>query len=281
VTGSAEVPRIALPAPARGLGLSSTFPRIARQLRRWSYKLTSALGIRRGLKIRGKAGAGGAYFKEITAESLQRALSKKGRGWKDYRVTFPDGTKLPIRCSPQRVFDDLMGPLGYDAGQALLAPLLEIIRPGARLLLVRAGTGAAGAWLGSAVGTSGGVVALEDDEQSVTFATRRYPRANVAFEHGSVESLTGETDGAFDGAAVVRPLPQLEAQPTLAEVWRVIAPGGWALIACGRGGGEGDAVAAILRALPGIDATGVRSDTATGPDIVFATKLGAPAPRGK
>ena len=236
------------------------------------HRLQSALGIRRGVKVRG------AYFKELTAESLQRALSKKGRGWKDYRVTFPDGAKLVIRCSPQRVFDDLMGPLGFDAGQGVLAPLLEIIRPGARALLIQAGTGAAGAWLGAAVGSSGAVVALDEDEQSVAFAAKRYPRPNVSHEQGSVEELTGETDASFDGAVVVRPLPLAQLEIALPEIWRVVMPGGWALVSCTPG--EGDAVAAILKGLPAGEATGIRTDASGGPDMVFATKLADEGPRG-
>jgi SAM-dependent methyltransferase len=246
--------------------------RALRQVRRWSHKLQSALGIRRGVKVRG------AYFKELTAESLQRALSKKGRGWKDYRVTFPDGAKLVIRCSPQRIFDDLMGPLGFDAGQGILAPLLEIIRPGSRLLLVNAGTGAAGAWLGAAVGSSGAVVALEQDEQSVTFAAKRYPRPNVSYERGSVEELTGETDASFEGAVVIRPIEAGIVDAALTEIWRVVAPGGWLLISCGAG--QGDAVSAHLKRLPAGDATGIRSDATGGPDLVFATKLSEPLPNG-
>lgn len=242
--------------------------RAGRRVRRLLGRVRSALGLRRGVKVHG------VYYKELTAESLQRALSKKGRGWKEYRVTFPDGTKQVIRASPDRVFDDVMAPLGYDAGQGLLAPLLEIIRPGSRLLLINAGTGAAAAWLGAAVGRSGAVVALEPDEQSVAFAVRRYPRHNVAFEHAGIEGLRGETDGAFDGSAVMRALPQNDAA-TLAEVWRVIAPGGWLLLACAPGTGE--AAAAVLRTLPGLDGVGVRADGpgSTSPDLVFATRLPA------
>jgi len=267
VAGSAA-PRFALPRQ-RGT-LRVAIDRFTRQLRRWSHRFQSAIGIRRGVKVRG------AYFKELSAESLQRALSKKGRGWKDYRVTFPDGSKLVIRCSPQRIFDDLMGPLGFDAGQGILAPLLEIIRPGSRLLLVQAGTGAAGAWLGAAVGSSGAVVALEEDEQSVTFAAKRYPRPNVSYEQGSVEELTGETDASFEGAVIVRPLSVQAMDVALPEVWRVVAPGGWLLVSCAAG--QGEAVSSLLKGLPAGDATGIRSDGAGGPDLVFATKLSEPPP---
>lgn len=253
--------------PVRGV-FRIAISRIGRQVRRWTHKVQSALGIRRGVKVRG------AYFKELTAESLQRALSKKGRGWKDYRVTFPDGTKLMIRCSAQRVFDDLMGPLGFDAGQGVIAPLLEIIRPGSRVLLLNAGTGAAGAWLGAAVGASGAVVALEEDEQSVAFAARRYPRPNVSYELGSVGELTGETDASFEGAAVLRPIRAGEEEHALTELWRVLAPGGWLLVMCPSGHGE--AIAALLKSLPAGDAAGLRSDGQGGPDLVFATKLAEP-----
>lgn len=241
--------------------------RLMRRLRRWLGRARSAIGLRRGVKVHG------VYYKERSSESLQRALSKKGRGWKDYRVTFPDGSKQIIRASAQRVYDDIMAPLGYDAGQGLLASLLEIIRPGSRLLLVNAGTGAAAAWLGAAVGGSGAVVALEPDEQSVAFAARRYPRHNVAFEHGGLDGVRGETDGAFDGAAVLRPLPASELETALADIWRVIAPGGWLLVACTTG--EGELVAGVVRSMPDVDGVGVRADgpSSPSPDLVFATRL--------
>lgn len=255
--------------PVRGV-VNIAISRASRQLRRWSHRVRSSLGIRRGVKVRG------AYYKELTAESLQRALSRKGRGWKDYRVTFPDGSKLIIRCSAQRVFDDLMGPLGFDAGQGVIAPLIEIIRPGSRLLLLNAGTGAAGAWLGAAVGRSGAVVALEEDEQSVAFASRRYPRPNVSFERGSIDELTGETDASFEGAAVLRPLLPGEEASALREVWRIVAPGGWLLVTCAPG--QGEAITALIKTLPAGDAAGLRSDGLGGPDLVFATKAAEPAP---
>jgi SAM-dependent methyltransferase len=255
--------------PTRAGLLREAAQRATSHLRRWLGRARSAVGLRRGVKVQG------VYYKELSAESLQRALSKKGRGWKEYRVTFPDGGKQVIRASAQRVYDDVMAPLGYDAGQGLLAPLLEIIRPGSRLLLVNAGTGSAAAWLGAAVGGSGAVVALETDEQSVTFAARRYPRRNVAFEHAGLEGLRGETGGAFDGAAVLRPMADIELAAGLAETWRVIAPGGWLLVACTAGTGEH--AAGVLRSLPGIDGVGVRADgpASSSPDLVFATRLPA------
>lgn len=258
-------PKADAPEPPRPL--REITGRLSRHLRRWLGRARSAIGLRRGIKVHG------VYYKELSAESLQRALSRKGRGWKEFRVTFPDGSKQIIRASAQRVFDDIMGPLGYDAGQGVLAPLLEIIRPGSRLLLVNAGTGAAAAWLGAAVGRSGAVVALESDEQSVLFAAKRYPRHNIAIELGGAEGLRGETDGSFHGAAVLQPVPGEAGHVALTEIWRVIAPGGWMLAACAPGTGE--SVAAAIRDLPNVDGTGVRDDGAsrTGHDLVFATRL--------
>jgi hypothetical protein len=270
VSAAAAAPAVTQAKGAIGLAAS----RLSRQFKRWLHRLQSALGIRRGVRVRG------AYFKELTAESLPRAFSRKGRGWKDYRVTFPDGSKQMIRCSPQRVFDDLMGPLGFDAGQGVLAPLLEIIRPGARIILLRGGTGAAAAWLGAAVGSSGAVVALEEDEQSALFALKRYPRPNISFENGAIEELTGETDGSFDGAAVVRPTSLQDGGTALRELWRVVAPGGWMLVCCEPG--TGDAIVSFLKSLPLGDATALRPDGARSPDLVFATKRPEPgetAPR--
>lgn len=266
--------RPALEPPARPSRLGELTGRLSRHLRRWLGRARSAIGLRRGVKVQG------VYYKELAAESLQRALSRKGRGWKEYRVTFPDGSKQIIRASPQRVFDDIMGPLGYDAGHGVLAPLLEIIRPGSRLLLMNAGTGSAAAWLGAAVGRSGAVVALESDEQSVSFAAKRYPRQNVSIELGAADGLRGETDGSFHGAAVLRPATEDPGQIALAEVWRVVAPGGWMLLMCPTG--RGDSIAAMARELPGVDGAGVRSDAATGssPDLVFVTRRAEESQKG-
>ena len=183
-------------------------------------QLRRALGLRRG------APADGAYYKETSTEPLQQALDT-GR-FKQYRVTFPDGSKMFIHASPGRVFHDL----APDPRLAKAAPLIEKIGPGWRVLDLGAGTGVAAAALSDRVGESGGVVAIEDDAESVEFAQRRYPAPSVAYERSSALSLAGETDGAFDAVLALRPWPSMghDQDRLPGEVWRLVAPGGYVLI---------------------------------------------------
>lgn len=169
----------------------------------------------------------GVYYKELSPESLQRALSRRGVGHKDYRVTFPDRTKQIIRCSREHIFADLMGPVGVDR----LEQLLPLVRPGSRVLEFGAGTGYRANWLSFVVGPSGGIVAIADDPADVQFAQRRYSRSNIAFERAEDFGLAGETDGAFDGVVVLSPPPDEDMRRTLlAELWRLTADGGVMLV---------------------------------------------------
>jgi SAM-dependent methyltransferase len=188
---------------------------------RFKHRVRSLVGLRRGFKVQG------FYYKETSTELLAKALSRKGSGEKEYRVTFPDGSKLLVHCSLRRPFADIMGPVAlqhYQRAQAM-------IRPGMRVVTAPCGTGHAVAWLAERVGPSGAVVALDADAESITYAQRRYARANVAFEPGGAASLAGEIDGSFDAAFSVR-LDAEELDASLArEMWRVVAPGGWILLA--------------------------------------------------
>lgn len=238
--GFAEASAVLGSARARARLLTA---RLTAEVRSW-------LGIRRGLRIAGGSGpageAGGAvgggggggggheaaglYYKELTSEPLARALSKKGSGKKDYRVTFAGGDKMIVRCSAERCYADVMGPEGLSRWTRL-EPLL---RPGSRVLEIcgaPACTGYTSAWLARTVGESGAVLAVIADEQGAAFAARRYARPNLAFEamdRPLREVLSGETDNSFD--AVVCALPEgpgIDPQTAMAEAWRVVAPGGW------------------------------------------------------
>lgn len=243
---------------------------------RLKHRLRSLLGLRRGFKVpigggekRGPGesssaahGAGGrrerasqgVYYKEISTELLGKAFSRRGKGEKEYRVTFPDGTKMRIHCSLKRPYADVMGPVmlpHYERAQAM-------IRPGMRVLTMPSGTGYAAAWLAERVGPSGAVVAIEPDRESTSYAQRRYPRANVAFEQGGPVALAGEVDGAFHAGFVVHPEgSEIEAR-SLAEVWRVVAPGGWLLAVCSteRSRAEMDALVRELAPSPPLEEGG-------------------------
>src|SRR5262249_6797600 len=88
----------------------------------------------------------------------------------------------------------------------------------------------------------------DPDEESIAFARRRYPLANVAFEIGGIEDLSGETDGAFDAAVAVDSFgslaPSGQSSPdhadagkpdrrltVMSELWRIVGTPGWLYLA--------------------------------------------------
>lgn len=226
----------------------------------WVEQCRSAAGVRKGVTLGDWSGS--AYYKELSSERLARALSPRGQGHKSYRVTFPDGSKLVIQCSRQRLYADLVGPEGLARYQRLA----NVLRPGMRVLEIAAPpmhTGYTTAWLTRAAapeGGPGGVVSINPDEQAVRFAGKRYALPNMSIEHEALSplnALIGETDGAFDVAVCVG-LPgdasaRVERVDILKEVWRVLAVGGWLL--AGTGMGEhtenASAIRDDVRALPG------------------------------
>jgi SAM-dependent methyltransferase len=204
--------------------ISGAVPRSspARTFWRLKHRVRSLLGARRGFKV------DGFYYKETATELLARALSRKGKGEKEYRVTFPDGSKMMIHCSMRRPYADLMGPVMLPQFQRAQG----MIRPGMRVLAAPCGTGNAVRWLSERVGPSGAVVALDTDAESIAYAQRRYARPNVAFECSGVAGLSGEIDGSFDAAFVISLDPGGIRADQASEVWRVTAPGGWVLLGC-------------------------------------------------
>jgi SAM-dependent methyltransferase len=177
----------------------------------------SLLGIRRSFTIEG------VKYKELSAEPLWRALSRRGSGQKEYAVSFAGGRKMRIVVTPTRAYADLTGPVLLDEYRLAEA----FIRPGMRVAALRSGTGYAGAWLSAMVGPSGSVVALDDDAEAIRYARRRYRLENVAFEVGGHEALAGEIDGAFDAVVAVRALrTDDDAAAITAELWRALSPGG-------------------------------------------------------
>jgi 2-polyprenyl-3-methyl-5-hydroxy-6-metoxy-1,4-benzoquinol methylase len=173
--------------------------------------------------------AAGVRYREITAERLRHALSRQGPGSKDYKASFPGGRSMVITCTPVRVFADITGPR--------LQPVLErieaVLRPGMRVLIVEGGTGYMAEWVAARVAPSGAVVSLDRDHQSIMYAQRRYRIANTAFEHAGVDALAGETDHAFNGVIALESLKEGDDPvPFLKELWRVVAPEGWMVVAC-------------------------------------------------
>lgn len=180
--------------------------------------------MRRALGIRRTVAVDGIAYQELTAEPLWRSLSPGGPGYKEYQARFADGTRRLIRCTRDRVYADVAGPVMLPRYRRLE----QIVTPGSRILDVGCGTGYASAWLAERVASSGAVVAIDPDEESVEFASKRYPVSNLAFDLGLEETLAGETDGVFDGVIALggaRERDRLDR--ILPELWRVLRPDGW------------------------------------------------------
>jgi ubiquinone/menaquinone biosynthesis C-methylase UbiE len=115
---------------------------------------------------------------------------------------------------------------------SLYEACIPCLRPGMRVLDLACSTGWSADWLARQLGPSGTVVALDRDREAITYAGARYRAGAIAFEHGFVEALAGELDGAFSGAIAVGALTQRDdAAKSLKEVWRTIEPGGFLVVA--------------------------------------------------
>lgn len=212
----------------------STAPHQPNRLKELRQQLRLLLGLRNSTTI------DGVRYVERTHEPLRRAISSKGKGFKDYEVTFRDGERMRIRYTPDRVYADLVGPPAL----APYRPADELIRPGMRLLELDAGSGYGAAWLAQRVGPAGAIVALEEDGESAHFAKRRYLLSNVAIERGSTEALEGELNGSFEGIIALRVLrEQTQRAARLKELWRVLAPAGWLMVG---GPAAGESITSIL-----------------------------------
>lgn len=233
-----------------------------KRLHRFKAMLRRFLHLRSGIKI------DGVYYKELTAMPLARALSQRGPGQKAYRVTFRDRSKQIIHATLQRHYGDLAGPVRLGRYEGVR----DRLRPGMRVLDVGCGTGYTSAWLAQQVGLYGAVVALDADEESVTFAQRRYAVQNIAFELHERTSLDGETDESFDGVVWLQWIPG-ENDQMLRELWRVLTPGGWLLLGPAP---EADGEAGILNTLQAAepDQSGSPSDSQPATRAVIAARRG-------
>ncbi|MCK6477652.1 MAG: methyltransferase domain-containing protein, partial [Phycisphaerales bacterium] len=195
--------------------------RAMRRTARVMEQLRAALGLQRTSTV------AGVRYTETSSESLRRALSRRGSGTKEYLADFPTGQRLTLRCTPSRVYADLMEPRLLPCYEILL----PYLRPGMRALDFGCSTGYGSAWLLDAVGPSGAVVAVDRDREGVEYAALRYASPNAAFEVGWTEALAGETDGAFDLVVSVDAFRESDDfNATIRELWRVLKPGGWMLI---------------------------------------------------
>lgn len=189
--------------------------------RGFARRLRRVLGIRRSFNV------DGIRYKEVATEPLRYALSRRGSGSKEYDVLFRNGARLRVTCTHERVFADLVPPPTLP----VFLRAERLLRPGMRVAVLPCGTGYAAAVVSGRVAPSGAVVALDQDEKSIEFARLRYPIQNISFECGGLDHLSGETDGAFDAVIATAPHAISSDQKRVADLWRLVGPGGWLLIA--------------------------------------------------
>lgn len=177
----------------------------------------------------------GLLYTALGTTPLLATLHARGEARYEARFDEWDEHRPPtmlIRCSGDRPYEDLLGPIVLDA----YTPVEPLIRPGSRVLDARCRTGAGAAWLGALAGPSGSVLALDPDEEAITFARRRYAdtrAAHIAFERGGIDALAGELDGAFDAVVATGALPNDDDERCVRELWRVVRPGGILYVAEG------------------------------------------------
>ncbi len=164
-------------------------------------------------------------YRPLSRITLAKALAPEGPGQLEFVVTFPANTPptraaMRIRATRDRRFADLEPedpPFRH-----LTAAAIETVRPGDRVVILGAGTGALTAALAEHVGPSGAVTAFETDAQSVAFARARYPAPNAAHERLGRSTVTAEPAGAAE-SIVVTPLVPPQS-PT--DLWhRITSPG--------------------------------------------------------
>ncbi|MEO1584487.1 MAG: hypothetical protein AAFR96_07940 [Planctomycetota bacterium] len=196
----------------------------------------------------------GITYKPLARTTLDRALAPEGPGSLDYAVTFPLTTDYPrrhirIRATQSRYFHDLAQNTttttttnnNSDPDSLLAQAAAQAIRPGARVLILGAGTGYIAATLAEHVGPAGAVTAFEADAQSVAFARARYPAPNAAHERLSKHPLPPEPAGAAEAVLVAHRAPDQKPQ----DLWACLPTVGTLILQ-----GKHTALAEALAALP-------------------------------
>ena len=224
--------RVSVRPAARARKSKAREPRPAGTLQRFTR---AVFGITRTITV------DGVKYRERSRVSLERSLGPRGKGSKAYEVRFPAGRAMTINATETRRYADLMTVPTLSA----LTSVRRHIRPGERVLVLGAGTGAIPDLVARWTGPNGGVVALEHDHESVRFARRRYAPPSTSLERGGPELLAGELSGAFDSVIVDQGylFACESASKAWDEIWRVVAETGKVIHA----GGNGDHPASAPR----------------------------------
>ncbi|MEM0983943.1 MAG: methyltransferase domain-containing protein [Planctomycetota bacterium] len=203
--------------------------------------------------------AAASWWKRLVTDGRRRVNGHEyidlGRGVVEARLA--SGDRVRIRPTARRIYDDLAPDPRRFAAQRLAA----VVKPGSRVLVLGAGTGAAADLLAEAAGPTGTLVSLDSDGESVRFARRRYASDVAAMEIGTYRSLRGELDGAFDAALLCEPGhaegDEVVSPELLAEVERVLGRPAYVTVVCELGLSRARSVAAAIEKLPGGLATGL------------------------
>ncbi|MEL6796081.1 MAG: hypothetical protein AAFO89_04580 [Planctomycetota bacterium] len=213
-----------------------------------------------------------------TRTTLAAAIETTGH--LDFNVTFPNSPtfsrkRIAIRATKDRVFHDLP-PLGESHALAfadLLHAAIATARPGDRILLFGAGTGALTAALADHAGPSGAVTAFEADAQSVAFARARYPRPNAAHERLTPATLTAEPPAGAETIIVTRLTPTRLLPKDPADLAAPLSKLGRILLA-----GPHTTLADAFQTLPGLTAERLTFNRTNAPtDSTFVVVRKPPA----
>jgi ubiquinone/menaquinone biosynthesis C-methylase UbiE len=120
--------------------------------------------------------------------------------------------------------------LGQEPRLQAMTVDLAMVQPGERVLEVSCGTGSLALAAARRVGLSGKVVGIDPDPTMIDLARRKAARLHrdVEFEVAAIEALPFEP-GEFDvvpSSLMLHHLPDDLGALGLAEVWRVLKPGG-------------------------------------------------------
>jgi len=140
-----------------------------------------------------------------------------------HRVAFADGHTMAICQTREQSYADLRGPTHlpqYRHAESL-------IQPGEHILDCACGTGYGTEWLQQHGAT---VTGVDISPQVIEYAQHRYPYPAIEFRRGDAQHIP-LADDTCDGCCCIETIEHLEEPARcLAELGRVLRPGGWLII---------------------------------------------------
>lgn len=193
-------------------------------------------------------GAGFIVGLHILGISLLAFLAQKHRGWKQnqgqpqtYSENIPDHHSHPLKTQGQTIpwaslYDRIVSlvSLGKEKTFRNETIALAQVKPGDTVLDVGCGTGSLALAAKKQVGPTGNVHGTDASPEMIQVARQKVAKAeiDVTFQAGLVENITFP-DNQFDvvlSSLMMHHLPDNLKQDGLAEIYRVLKPGGRLLI---------------------------------------------------